>query len=143
MNSLRLPNILVTVAVSAAMVLGALGMVFSPALAPAASAQSSDFITPTELLPSEFGDEVGLGQGDLRQTIARIIRAALGFLGVIAVVFVLYGGFVWMTAGGNPENVKKAQKIMIAAGTGLAIILSAWAITQFVISQLIGATTFE
>lgn len=110
------------------------------------SAQASDTIggdpvTAVELLPTEFGDEIGLGQGDIRTTIARVIRIVLGFLGVIAVSFVLYGGFKWMTAGGNSDSVGDAQKIIVAAAIGLAIILSAYAITSFVISNLVTVTT--
>lgn len=109
------------------------------------SAQASDTIggdpvTASELLPTEFGDEVGLGQGDIRTTIARVIRIILGFLGVIAVCFMLYGGFMWMTAGGS-DRVGEAQKIIVAAAIGLAIILSAYAVTSFVISNLVTVTT--
>lgn len=109
------------------------------------SAQASDTIggdpvTASELLPTEFGDEVGLGQGDIRTTIARVIRIILGFLGVIAVSFMLYGGFMWMTAGGS-DRVADAQKIIVAAAIGLAIILSAYAVTSFVISNLVTVTT--
>lgn len=109
------------------------------------SAQASDTIggdpvTASELLPTEFGDEVGLGQGDIRTTIARVIRIILGFLGVIAVCFMLYGGFMWMTAGGS-DRTADAQKIIVAAAIGLAIILSAYAVTSFVISNLVTVTT--
>ncbi len=119
--------------------LGGLLAIAAPAVVPSAHAQ--DLITDEELLPSEFSDNVGLGQTDLRTTIARIIRAVLGFLGVIAFAMLLYGGFMWMTAGGNNERVETAQKIIVAAAIGLAIILSAYAITSFVVNQLVTATT--
>ena len=88
------------------------------------------------------GGSTGLGgEGkDLRSVIGNIIKVALGFLGVVAVVIVLIGGFKYMTAGGSDEKVGDARKYIISGIIGLAIILSAYAITTFVISQLLDAT---
>src|SRR3989339_1035773 len=71
----------------------------------------------------DYGTLTGLGTRDVRATIASIINVALGLLGIVAVVIILAGGFRWMTAGGNEENVEKAKKLIIAGVIGLAIIL--------------------
>ena len=81
-----------------------------------------------------------LGGGDVRQTAARIINVALGFLGIISVVIVLLGGFKYMVSGGSDEKTAEAKNLIISGIIGLAIILSAWAITKFVISSLVTAT---
>lgn len=86
------------------------------------------------------GSGIALGSGDVRETAGRIINVALGFLGIIAVVIVLVGGFKYMVSGGSEEKTQEARNLIFAGVIGLAIILSAWAITQFVIRQLIGAT---
>lgn len=83
---------------------------------------------------------IKLGGGDVRTTAARIINVALGFLGIIAVVIVLIGGFKYMVSGGNEEKTSEAKNMIVAGIIGLAIILSAWAITTFVISSLLSAT---
>ena len=93
-----------------------------------------------DLLSDDFSDATGLGQSDLRTTIGNLIRVALGFLGVVAVCIVLYGGFKWMTAGGNDDKVGEAKRLMISGLIGLAIIMSAFAIASFVISSVITAT---
>ncbi len=93
-----------------------------------------------DILPSDFGDTAGLGQADIKTTIGQLIRVLLGFLGVIAVVIILLGGFKWMTAGGNDEKVTEAKNLIIAGIIGLAIILSAYAIASFVISSIITST---
>ncbi len=81
------------------------------------------------------------GEGsDLRQTVANLINVVLGFLGIIAVIIVLVGGFKYMIAGGDNEKTKEARGWIISGIIGLAIILSGWAITSFVIGQLIEAT---
>ena len=79
-------------------------------------------------------------EGDLLTArIAEIIKVVLGFLGVVVVIIVIYAGFLWMTAGGTSEKVEKAKSWMINAVIGLAIILSAHAITDFVIERLLEA----
>lgn len=73
--------------------------------------------------------------------IAKLINWAMGFLGIIAVVIILAGGFMWMTAAGNEEKVGKAKKLLIAGIIGLVIILAAYVIATYVITQLKGAIT--
>jgi len=86
-------------------------------------------------------EAVGEGAGiatttDIRVVIARIIQVLFGFLGIIALSLVVYGGFVWMTAGGDAEKVGKAKKILVNAFIGLAIVLLAFSITTYIITQL-------
>ncbi|MFH0779475.1 MAG: LamG-like jellyroll fold domain-containing protein [Parcubacteria group bacterium] len=86
------------------------------------------------------GSATGLSTTDIRITIGNIIRYILGFLGVIAICLVLYGGFLYMTSGGNQEQVTKAKKVLIDAVIGLIIIFSAYAIASYVINKLGAAT---
>ncbi|RJR30814.1 hypothetical protein C4569_04040 [Candidatus Parcubacteria bacterium] len=69
-----------------------------------------------------------------------IVNVALTFLAVIAILIILYGGFVWMTAAGSEDKVSQAKNIIIAGVIGLVIILAALAITNFVLTSLINAT---
>jgi len=85
-------------------------------------------------------NEVGYSTRDLRAVIGSIIKTVLGFLGVVAIIIILIGGFKWMTAGGSEEKVGEAKKWLISGIIGLAIILAAYAITTFVISSLMEAT---
>ena len=93
-----------------------------------------------DVLPTSFTDETGLGNAPLEQAIGQLINVALGFLGIVAVIIILFGGFKWMTAGGNDEKVGEAKRLIIAGIIGLAIILSAYAIASFVLGSLITAT---
>lgn len=102
---------------------------------------TTDLTDPDEVLPSEFTDATGLGDANLMETIGNLINVVLGFLGIVAVVIVLFGGFRWMTAGGNDEKVQEAKKLLIAGVIGLAIIFSAYAITSFVLTSLINSST--
>jgi Type IV secretion system pilin/Bacterial Ig-like domain len=92
---------------------------------------------------NQAGQGTGLGSGDIRVIIGRIIQVALGLVGVVLLVYIIYAGFLWMTSGGNEEKVADAKKILRNAIIGLVIILAAFSIAQFIITSLIGATTGE
>ncbi len=93
------------------------------------------------LVNGNVASATGLGSQDVRQTIGKIINVALSLLGIIVLVIIIYGGFLWMTAGGNDEKVGEAKKWIFGGIIGLVIILSAYAIASFVISNLVTATT--
>ncbi len=86
--------------------------------------------------------EVVLSNDDPRTVSVKIINIVLSFLGLIALVVVLFGGFKWMTSGGNQEQVGQAKKILIAGLIGLVIILLSWGITNYVITQVTDITTW-
>jgi hypothetical protein len=89
----------------------------------------------------EYATSIGLGTRDVRETVGSVIRAFMGLLGIVAVCLILYGGFKWMTAGGNEEQVGEAKKIIISGVIGLIIIMSAYAIATFVVGAIINGTT--
>jgi len=72
----------------------------------------------------------------LPTAIGNIVGLFLSFLGVIFFALIVYGGFLWMTAAGSENKVGTAKKIIVSAVTGLAIVLSAYAITYFITNQL-------
>jgi len=82
----------------------------------------------------------GLGNTDPRSIAGSVINIFLGFLGVIAVLIILYGGFKWMTAGGNDDGIGEAKQMISAGVVGLVVILAAFGIAQFVINALYNAT---
>ena len=87
---------------------------------------------------SEAG--VNLGQQDLKKSIAGIINVILGFLGTLAVLIILLGGFKWMTSQGSSDKVDEAKKLIGEGVVGLVIIFAAYAIAAFVLNQLYTAT---
>jgi hypothetical protein len=87
-----------------------------------------------------YATNIGLGTKDVRETISSIIRAFMGLLGIVAVCIILYGGFIWMTAAGNEEKVSEAKKLIISGIIGLVIIMSAYAIAQFVVGAVVNGT---
>lgn len=88
----------------------------------------------------EVGGTIGLGTSDLKQVVINIIKWILGVMSLVVVIMIIYGGFIWMTAGGNVEKVKKAKKIITRAVIGLVIVLLAWAIVLFVVRFVTNST---
>ena len=68
---------------------------------------------------------------DPRVTVVLIIRFLLNLIGLILVGLNVYAGFLWMTAGGNEEQITKAKALLRNGVIGLIIVLSAYSITLF------------
>ncbi|MFA6428551.1 MAG: hypothetical protein WCW02_03350 [Candidatus Buchananbacteria bacterium] len=95
------------------------------------------------LTPANYGNYVSslnLGTADLFTTVINAVNWVLSLLVLIAVIIILYGGFVWMTAGGNDDKISSAKGTISAGVIGLIIILAAYAIASFVITQFSGIT---
>lgn len=88
----------------------------------------------------EFGEEFGLPSGSIEDTAKNIVNVVLSSLGLITVILIIYGGVVWMTAGGNEEKITKAKKVITSAIIGLAIILLAWSIFIFTLTTVNSVT---
>ena len=73
----------------------------------------------------------------LQDRAGQIVGAILALVGILFFVLMIYGGILWMTAGGNDTQVKNAQKTITMAVIGLIIVLSAYAITMFIGQTLI------
>ncbi|PIR93358.1 hypothetical protein COT99_01140 [Candidatus Falkowbacteria bacterium CG10_big_fil_rev_8_21_14_0_10_43_10] len=65
--------------------------------------------------------------------IGRIIQAVLGLVGSLALIMFIYGGLLWMTAGGKEEKVTQGKNILIWATLGLLVIFAAYGLVYFVI----------
>ena len=77
----------------------------------------------------------------LPQLVGNIINIALGILGIILVILIVYGGILWMIAMGDEKKIDKAKAILTNAIVGLVITVAAYAISSYVISALITAAT--
>lgn len=60
------------------------------------------------------------------------IQVLLGFLGIIFAILIIYSGLQWMTAGGDSGKVEKAKNTLINSVIGLAIVMGAMWIVDFI-----------
>lgn len=110
-----------------------LNIIFSPVLV---HAQAS---TTDTLGLQPIQNTIKLGNEDIRVIAGRIIVVILGLLGIIAFGLILYAGFLIMTSAGNEEKVAQGKRVMTNAVIGFVIILSAFAIVEFVLKSLTDA----
>lgn len=82
-------------------------------------------------------------QTDSDKLIGTIINAFLSVLGIIFLVLMLYGGYLWMTDRGESKSVEKAKNVIQAAVIGLIIVLISFSISYFVITKLGDATLIQ
>ena len=78
------------------------------------------------------------GAGGIGQIVGLVIKAFLGLLGVIFIYLIVLAGYNWMTAAGDEQKVEKAKDQIKRAVIGLVIVVSAYAITYFVLQAMSG-----
>ncbi len=102
-----------------------------------------------------FDDDLGGGNGALLQNkdtaianagfggeiranvfIGKLINGLAGVLGVLIFLIILYAGFLWLTAGGNEDQVTKAKTWLRNGLIGLFIVIAAYAIALLLTAAL-------
>lgn len=77
--------------------------------------------TSTSLvIPNPLGET-----SDIYSLIDLITKFLIGLAIVITPIIIVYAGFVYITAAGNEEKIKTAQKVLIWALIGFALVLIA------------------
>jgi hypothetical protein len=67
--------------------------------------------------------------------IADIISILLSISGAVAVLAIIYGGFLFLTAGGNETQVKTAKQILLYAIIGTVVIILSYVIIDVIVTQ--------
>lgn len=71
--------------------------------------------------------------------IALVIKAALGLVGALTLVMMVWGGFLWLTSAGNPEKIERGTKTMLWAAVGVVLVFSSYLILNTVLDYITGA----
>ena len=103
-------------------------------------------ITKLILLPATFGtwdinfpsfNEEFTSVEGVVAFITDILNFLVGASAVVAVGLIIYSGIRYMTAGGDPDNVKKASNILTAAIIGMCIVFLARILIKFVLETFL------
>lgn len=100
-------------------------------------AQGSLQDAPNQLDMAAEDTGIGAGSelGNLPSVIAAALRFILSLLGTLMLGYMVYAGYLWMTAQGDEGEITKAKGIMINTVIGFLVVVSAWAITYLVQSR--------
>lgn len=74
--------------------------------------------------------------GEILKRIGEVIKIVLGVVGSIALLVFIYGGFLWLTSGGNPDKVKKGRDTFLWAVIGLLIIFNSYLLVDFLMKGI-------
>lgn len=124
--------------------LSVIGLLFSVSALAATTTSDGTYDAQTFKDKSGLNTTAGVGGYDVNssttpeQIIGQAVFTALSLIGVIFLILLIYGGFIWMTAMGNEEKVKKANEILMGSIFGLIIVLSAYVISYFLIKRIGG-----
>ncbi len=99
------------------------------------TSQAVDFV-PQVGIGDDFEKGKPISMSGSTKNIADYIKAiykyALGIVGILATVVLMFGGVLWITAGGNAERITNAKSWLTAALTGLVLALTSYMILYFV-----------
>ena len=96
-----------------------------------------DIITKFGIPPVDPVDP-GNGNDDLQGNVIAILNAVIGVLSFVCVVVIIIGGVTYMTSSGDAGKVKKAKDTILYGVIGLIVCVLAFAIVNFVISNILG-----
>jgi len=105
----------------------------SPVLATAVTFKEGEITKPGELVPG--GSPISTDT-ELLNVIAGVVKWVYTIFFVVAVVFILFAAFNYLTAGGQPEKVKSAHTQLIWAAVAIAIALLSVGAVQIIKSFL-------
>jgi hypothetical protein len=71
-------------------------------------------------------------EGGIAKFLGTTVGFALQFIGILFMILIIWGGFIWMTARGNEQQITKAKDIIISAVVGLIIVLAAYSLTRYI-----------
>ena len=99
---------------------------------------AAEKVQPTTNPGTTGVNTTGSGTEDLVGSITGILNGVIGVLGLVCVVVMIIGGVNYMTSSGDAGKVKKAKDTILYGLIGLVVCVLAFAIVNFVISNIIG-----
>lgn len=106
--------------------LGLLGFLFLPGFVFAQTPAPSPALLQVQ---TDLGTFATIGE-----FVSEALKWITPLLGSIAVLLVIYAGFLYMTSQGNSENISTAKELLLGTILGLLLLFTA----QILLSQVIG-----
>jgi hypothetical protein len=79
---------------------------------------------------------VNVGQNDFMSIIMKLITILLGVIGVVSILFIILGGFQYMTSGANASLAEQGMKTLKYAVMGLIIVILSYTIVVVIVNSL-------
>ncbi len=109
-------------------IFGSVGLVLSVVFLPLTAQAAPDL--------SKLGVTLISGQTDFLKILGSLVDKALILAGILAFLYVLYGGFMYLTSGGDATGANKGKTAITNAIIGIIIIALSYAIVNYVVNTL-------
>jgi len=86
-------------------------------------------------LPNPLG-RAEVNENFLLDWLGKVAEKFISIVGAIALLMFIYGGFMWLTSGGEPDKIKKGKDVVIWSVVGLAIIFSSYLLVSIILQPL-------
>lgn len=81
--------------------------------------------------------------GDLNQLVINIFKYLMDLSVPLAILALIYAGFLFVTSGGSPQRIEEGKEAIKAAVIGLVIVFGAWFIYKAIYDALTGKSIFS
>lgn len=103
-------------------------------------------LIPTAYAAVDIGEQFGLATEktqNLGSGLGLLVKPAFSIAGLALVIYFLIGAFKWVSSGGDKEAVSGARKMITHAIVGFVLLMLAFMIFQFILSNLFGITNLR
>ncbi|MEK7564743.1 MAG: TrbC/VirB2 family protein [Patescibacteria group bacterium] len=88
-----------------------------------------------DLQPEIVGVE-GFTKERLTSTVTIVVNYIIGIVAIVAVVMIVWAGYLYITAGMDEKNVEKAKKMLLYGIIGIVVVILSYSIVSFATSFL-------
>jgi len=92
--------------------------------------------TLKNLLGNFTGTGADKGLGSIRCFVFEITKLALGFAGILAIIMILWGAFLYVTSYGEDTKIETAKKTVLWSATGLVVLALAYTIVNIFLNEI-------
>jgi cytochrome bd-type quinol oxidase subunit 2 len=82
------------------------------------------------------------GASTLEQIFSNVVGVFTIVAGLLFIIYFILGGLNWITAGGKPDKVEKAKKMMTDAAIGMIAVTASYAVI-FILGQILGINILQ
>ncbi len=79
-----------------------------------------------------FGRDIG----SVQEYILEVLKTIIGFGGIVAVCFIVYAAYLFILASGDPDQIAKAQKMLVNSVIGLVLAAISFMVINFIIENV-------
>lgn len=94
-------------------------------------------------LATELETELGCIPTDPLGFVARFYNIGLGLIGGLAVLFIIYGGYLLMTSQGDPRRVDSGKSYIMYSLIGLLLAIFGYVFMQIIVVDVLNLPGFS